>query len=62
MSDTALLVIDAQESFRQRANWQEVDSPTYLRNQQALIDGAKARGWKIDLEIVPRGGTRLQAS
>ena len=47
MSDTALLVIDAQESFRQRANWQEVDSPTYLRNQQALIDGAKARGWKI---------------
>jgi nicotinamidase-related amidase len=47
MSDTALLVIDAQESFRQRANWQEVDSPTYLRNQQALIDGAKAKGWRI---------------
>jgi len=47
MSDTALLVIDAQESFRQRASWNEVDSPTYLRNQQALIDGAKARGWKI---------------
>jgi nicotinamidase-related amidase len=47
MSDTALLVIDAQESFRQRANWQEVDSPTYLRNQQALIEGAKANGWKI---------------
>ena len=22
----------------------------------------QARGWKIDLEIVPRGGTRLQAS
>lgn len=47
MSDTALLVIDAQESFRQRANWREVDSPTYLRKQQALIDGAKAAGWKI---------------
>lgn len=47
MSDTALLVIDAQESFRQRANWHEIDSPTYLRNQQALIDGAKAKGWKI---------------
>jgi nicotinamidase-related amidase len=46
MSDTALLVIDAQESFRQRANWQEVDSPTYLRNQQTVIDGAHARGWK----------------
>jgi nicotinamidase-related amidase len=47
MSDTALLVIDAQESFRQRASWQEIDSPTYLRNQQALIDGARAKGWKI---------------
>jgi len=47
MSDTALLVIDAQESFRQRANWHETDSDTYLQKQQALIDGAKARGWKI---------------
>lgn len=47
MTDTALLIIDAQESFRQRASWQEVDSPTYLKNQQALIDGAVARGWKI---------------
>jgi nicotinamidase-related amidase len=47
MSDTALLVIDAQESFRQRANWNEVDSPTYLRNQQALIDGARAKGFRI---------------
>ena len=57
MSDTALLVIDAQESFRQRANWQEVDSPTYLRNQQVLIDGAKAKGWKIVrvLHVEPEG-------
>lgn len=47
MSDTALLVIDAQESFRQRANWHETDSPGYLRNQQALVDGAKAAGWKV---------------
>jgi len=47
MSDTALLVIDAQESFRQRANWLETDSATYLTKQQALIDGAKAAGWKI---------------
>jgi len=57
MSDTALLVIDAQESFRQRANWQEVDSPAYLRNQQALIDGARAKGWKIVrvLHVEPEG-------
>jgi len=47
MSDTALLVIDAQESFRQRANWRETDSGTYLAKQQTLIDGAKAAGWKI---------------
>lgn len=47
MTDTALLVIDAQESFRQRASWHEVDSPTYLINQQALIDGAVKKGWKI---------------
>ncbi len=47
MTDTALLVIDAQESFRQRANWEEVDSPTYLKKQQALIDGGLKKGWKI---------------
>ena len=39
MSDTALLVIDAQESFRQRQNWFETDHARYLERQQALIDG-----------------------
>lgn len=47
MTDTALLVIDAQESFRQRQNWRETDTATYLTKQQALIDGAAAAGWKI---------------
>lgn len=47
MSDTALLVIDAQESFRQRQSWFEVDSPGYLGRQQALIDGARANGIRI---------------
>lgn len=47
MSDTALLVIDVQESFRQRTSWDESSPATYLKNQQALIDGAKAAGWKI---------------
>lgn len=47
MTDTALLVIDVQESFRQRTSWEESNPATYLRNQQALIDGAKAAGWKI---------------
>lgn len=47
MSDTALIIIDAQESFRQRAAWAETDETAYLKHQQALIDGAIAKGWKI---------------
>lgn len=47
MSDTALLIIDAQESFRQRPNWFEVDPATYLANQQRLIDGCRAKGHKL---------------
>jgi len=40
---TALLVIDAQESFRHRPNWRDHDVPLFLDRLQALIDGAKAR-------------------
>ena len=43
-SDTALIVVDAQQSFRQRPYWSDADAPAYLTRQQALIDGAKARG------------------
>ncbi|MEO3432561.1 cysteine hydrolase family protein [Inquilinus sp. CAU 1745] len=43
-SDTALLLIDAQESFRHRPYWDEKDVPAFLDRAQALIDGAKARG------------------
>jgi len=57
MSDTAVLVIDAQESFRQRQNWFETDYATYLRNQQALIDGAQAKGYAVIrvLHVEPEG-------
>ena len=41
---TALIVIDAQESFRHRPYYREEGVAAYLKNQQALIDGAKARG------------------
>jgi nicotinamidase-related amidase len=41
-SDTALVVIDVQESFRQRDYWSDVDAPAFFDRQQALIDGAKA--------------------
>jgi len=41
---TALIVIDAQESFRQCAFWKTDDLAAYVEKQQALIDGAKAAG------------------
>lgn len=40
----ALLVIDAQESFRHRPYFREEGLAPYLERQQALIDGARAAG------------------
>jgi nicotinamidase-related amidase len=40
---TALLVIDAQESFRHRPYWRDHDVPLFLDRLQVLIEGAKAR-------------------
>jgi nicotinamidase-related amidase len=42
-SETALLVIDAQESFRHRPYWSVADLPLFVEHLQALIDGAKLR-------------------
>ena len=39
-SNTALLVIDVQESFRHTPYFEESELPAFLANQQALIDGA----------------------
>ncbi|WBV42097.1 isochorismatase family protein [Pseudoroseomonas cervicalis] len=47
MTGTALLVIDAQESFRHRPYFREDDLPAYLDRQQALVDGAAARGLPV---------------
>lgn len=44
---TALLVIDAQESFRHRPYWSERDLPAYLDAQNALIGGFSERGLPI---------------
>lgn len=46
MSDiqSALLVIDVQESFRHRPYWDERDVPAFVEKLQELIDGAKACG------------------
>jgi len=47
MPNSALIVIDVQESFRHRPFWSESDLPAYLAAQQALIDGCAARGIAI---------------
>ena len=42
-TDTALLVIDVQESFRHRPYWCDTYVPPFVERLQALIDGAHAR-------------------
>jgi nicotinamidase-related amidase len=42
-SGTALLVIDAQQSFEHRPYWDASDAPVFLDRLQSLVDGAKAR-------------------
>ena len=42
-ADTALLVIDVQESFRRRPYWSDSDVPSFLEHLEMLIDGAKSR-------------------
>ncbi len=44
LADTALLVIDVQESFRHRPYWMDAEVPGFLARTQALIDGARAAG------------------
>ena len=46
-SDTALIVIDAQESFRHRPYWREEGVAFYIDRQQALIDGAANAGMPV---------------
>jgi nicotinamidase-related amidase len=43
MSETALIVIDVQESFRHQPFWTDTDLPAFAEKLQALIDGARVR-------------------
>ncbi|HTL21601.1 MAG TPA: isochorismatase family protein [Steroidobacteraceae bacterium] len=43
----ALIVIDVQESFRQRPYFRQQDLPAFLDNVQSLIDRCQARGIPI---------------
>jgi nicotinamidase-related amidase len=45
--NTCLIVIDAQESFRQRPYFTATDLPAFIAAQNALIDGCVARGVPI---------------
>jgi len=40
----ALIVVDVQESFRQRPYWRGNELPAFLKNVQSLIDLSQARG------------------
>jgi len=42
-TDTALLVVDVQESFRHRPYWSDTDVGPFVAHMQELIDGAKSR-------------------
>lgn len=43
-NSTALLVVDAQESFRHSSYWSEADYPAFVSQLQTLVDTAKASG------------------
>ncbi|MEJ6000648.1 cysteine hydrolase family protein [Paucibacter soli] len=47
MKKTALLVIDVQESFRQRPYWSDQDLPAFIARSNALIEGAEKLGLPI---------------
>ncbi|WP_329569693.1 cysteine hydrolase family protein [Kitasatospora sp. NBC_01266] len=58
-SRTALIVIDAQESFRRRADWPAVSNPAIVEQVNRLVDVARAKGdlvvWVLHSE--PGSGT-----
>lgn len=60
-TDTALIVIDAQESFRHRPYWSDADTAAYFDRQQALIDGARAAGIAVVqiFHVEPEGAFSL---
>ena len=51
----ALLVIDAQESFRSRPYFNDAELPGFLRNTQSLIDRCQAQGIAGGADLPPRG-------
>jgi nicotinamidase-related amidase len=60
---TALVVIDAQESFRHRPYWTAEDVPAFLDRMQALVDGASAAGIPVVqvFHVEPAGPFSLES-
>ena len=56
-ADTALIVIDVQESFRHMPYWNAEGLEAYLAHQQRLIDGAKAAGIPVVQIFHTRAGS-----
>ncbi|WP_041626639.1 cysteine hydrolase family protein [Stackebrandtia nassauensis] len=47
MTNKALIVIDVQESFRQRPNWVASSNPDIVGSVNRLVDHARSRGDKV---------------
>ena len=47
VTNAALIVIDAQESFRHRPYWSDADVPAFVSHLQALHDGAIRQGLPV---------------
>lgn len=56
-ADTALIVIDVQESFRHMPYWNAEGLAVYLAHQQRLIDGASAAGIPVVQIFHTRAGS-----
>jgi nicotinamidase-related amidase len=54
---TALLVIDVQESFRQRDSWAEISPPDIAGRVARLVDHARARGDEVVWVLHTEPGT-----
>ncbi|GAA0453270.1 hydrolase [Paractinoplanes deccanensis] len=53
----ALLVIDVQESFRQRPLWETLNNPALIANVRRLVEAARAAGDKVVWVLHEEPGT-----
>ncbi len=54
---TALLVIDVQESFRQRPSWAQISNPEIVEDVRRLVDAARASGAAVFWVLHSEPGT-----